>query len=601
MIKNQITTHKILIIALLLSLFIILTSVSGVHAASTVYVNVTGGNDSNDGSINHPYKTIEQAMKNVDENGTVKIADGTYKGKGNTNLTISKNMKIIGKHQKKTIINGEGVNWIFKVIKGVNVTIMNLTLANGTAGSGSTIYNQGTCNIRDCTFTGNKASKNGGAIYNLGIIGTVSGCTFKGNTANWGGAIFNDNRYSIGRIAGCIFISNGASVNGGAIYNIGTVNNMNNCIFTSNAASINGSAVFNWGTIINLNSCTFRSNTVGQCGGAICNYGICNVKHSTFTNNKGTETYSSGGAIYNDDIFTVSDCTFKGNTSNWGGAIANAGTMETLSSCTFVGNIANRYGGAIYTYGICNVTSCTFKDNTATRNGGAIYANGDMFITVLTVHFNRFVNNNAGTGNAIYSYDGSLDARYNWWGSNENPKNISNLITGQADKVDTDSWLVLTIKPHKNCIDANGKTTVTVDLLHDINGVYHDPASGHVPDGTIVTFSASSGTLNPITVELINGSAVTTLTAKSEGKSIIQAAVDNQTVSTEVTVNPVKPTPIDPVKPTPIKPDSPNSNGTQHNTVHAASTVGLQKTGMPLNYLLLGLIMVFGALGLRRK
>jgi len=277
--------------------------------------------------------------------------------------------------------------------------------------------------------------------------------------------------------------------------------------------------------------------------------------------------------------------------------------MKTLSACTFIGNIANKYGGALYTYGICNVTSCTFKGNTATHNGGAIYANGDIFVTILTAHFNRFVNNNAGTGNAIYSYDGSLDARYNWWGSNENPKNISNLIAGQADKVDAGSWLVLTITPHKNSIDTGGKIAVIVDLLHDSNGVYHDPASGHVPDGTVVTFSVSNGTLNPITAELINGSATTTLTAHNEGKSIIWATIDNQTVSTGVTVNPVKPTPVDPVKPVPLKPDSPNSdnNGTQHNTVHAASTVGLQKTGMPLNYLLLGLMMVFGALGLRRK
>ena len=512
MIKNQRITHTIFIIALLLGLFILLASVSGVHAASTVYVNATGGNDSNDGSINHPYKTIDQALKNVNINGTVKIANGIYKGKGNTDLTIDKNMKIIGQHQKKTIINGEGTNWIFTISKGIDVTIMNLTLTNGTAKNGGAIYNNGTCTVKYSTFRGNKATE------------------------------------SLKKDDG---------------------------------------------------------------GAAIYNNGICNVKHCTFTDNKGTGTYSSGGAIYNDDTFTMSDCIFTNNTAGWGGAIANAGTIKTLSACTFIDNIANKYGGAIYTYGICNVASCTFKGNNATYNGGAIYVNGDIFVTILTARFNRFVNNNAGTGNALYSYDGSLDARYNWWGSNTNPKNVSNLIAGQADKVDTDSWLVLTITPHKNTIDVNGKTIVTADLLHDNHGVYHDPASGHVHDGTVVTFSASSGTLNPITVELVNGSAVTTLAAHSEGKSIVRAAVDNQTVSTEVTVNPFKPAPVDPVKPIPVKPDSPNSddngthntnsNCTQYNTVHASSKIDVQKTGLPLNYLILGIFLVLGGLVPKRK
>ena len=518
MIKNQTTTHKILIITLLLGLFVLLTSVSGVHASQNVYVNATGGNDSNDGSSEHPYQTIDQAMKNVDENGTVKIADGTYKGKGNTNLTISKNMKIIGQHQKKTIINGEGTNWIFKVSKGVNVTILNLTLTNGTAKNGGAIYNEGTCNVRDCIFTGNTATS-GGAIYNYYSITNLSYCTFTGNKAtDSGGAIHN--YYSITNLSYCTFTGNTAT-NGGAFDNMGTCK-MHNCAFTGNTATY---------------------------GGAIDNFG-----HSIANLN-------------------VNNCTFQNNKATNGGAIFNS------NNCT------------------CNVSSCTFTGNTATT-GGAFDNMGTC-----TIHFNRFVNNTATNGNAIYCIGGTVDVRYNWWGSNTNPKNITNLIAGKVDNVDSGSWLVLSITPRKNSIDAGGKTVVTVDLLHDCNGVYHDPANGHVPDGTVVTFSASNGTLNPITTELVNGSAVTTLTAKSEGKSIIQATIDNQTVLTEVTVNPVKPTPVDPVKPAPVKPDTPNSNdnGTQQGTVHAASTMGLQKTGIPLNWLLLGLIMVFGAFGMRRK
>jgi hypothetical protein len=56
-----------------------------------------------------------------------------------------------------------------------------------------------------------------------------------------------------------------------------------------------------------------------------------------------------------------------------------------------------------------------------------------------------------------------------------------------------------------------------------------------------------------------------------------------------------------------MNPGNNSSNGNQ-NTVNAASkvnsvteTIGLQKTGIPLNYLLLAVLMVLGSLVLKRK
>jgi hypothetical protein len=55
-------------------------------------------------------------------------------------------------------------NWIFKIVSGVNVTIQNLTLANGNASYGGAIYNNGTLTVSDCIFINNKATALGGAI-----------------------------------------------------------------------------------------------------------------------------------------------------------------------------------------------------------------------------------------------------------------------------------------------------------------------------------------------------------------------------------------------------------------------------------------------------
>jgi len=293
-----------------------------------------------------------------------------------------------------------------------------------------------------------------------------------------------------------------------------------------------------------------------------------------------------------------------------------------------------------------------------------------------TMHFNRIVGN-APSDSAIFNGGMNMDASLNWWGSNNNP---SSQVTGT---VTFGPWLVLTITPGQNPV-VGGKVPVTVDLQHDSDKVHHDPSEGHVPDGTSTTFSTDLGSLNPITVYLVNGNATTTFTANSVGLANINAVLDNQTVTTqlditkasttvvvkEVTTTVGKPviitailtdengnllsgkkvtftindktytattddygvatlnyTPLNAgnysitanftgdadyincnatsslnvIKSNPINPVNPNydSNGVHHgnsSTVHAANVVDMQKTGLPLNYLILAVLMVLSGL-----
>lgn len=62
----------------------------------------------------------------------------------------------------------------------------------------------------------------------------------------------------------------------------------------------------------------------------------------------------------------------------------------------------------------------------------------------------------------IYNEGGSVDARYNWWGSNQNP----------SDRVvdsNVSSWLVLRFNPSTGVINNGGTAVLTADLLHDVN------------------------------------------------------------------------------------------------------------------------------------
>ena len=446
-------------------------SVSELSAASDVYVSKAGDDVTGDGSKAHPYATISKALIMVSSGGNIHILNGVY---NEYSLTVDKNVNIIGENQVNTVIDAKGQNNIFIVAKGFAVSIQNLTLTNGlTLNCGGAVRNDGNLTLEDCTLSDNNACY-GGAIENYGNL-NMGDCTFNAN------------------------IVSKEYFEGSAIRNDGTMA-ASGCTFTRNNATVMGSGtIYNKGTITSLSGCTFTGNNAQVCGGAVDNEGIINmVGDCTFINNT---AYTFAGAIYNGGTVTVRDCTFTGNNATQGGgggAIVNGGTM-TVSGCTFTGNNATTSGGAI--------------DN---EHSGAI-----------TAYFNRFVNNTAAYGSAVYNAGVSVDAKYNWWGSNKDP-------SGKLYNVNYGPWLVLTINSTSAKTVPGSKATVTADLQHDSNSVYHDPSGGHLMDGTVVSFSTDNGSLDPITANLVNGSVVTVFTAKAAVSASVNATFDDETATTQM-------------------------------------------------------------------
>ncbi|MGB9978169.1 beta strand repeat-containing protein [Methanobacterium sp.] len=720
-IRRQTITNKtkILIPLLFLSLTLLLClNTVSATSGNTIYVNASSGNDSWNGQSatwisgtkTGPKLSIKNATGTINTGGTINIANGQYRGENNTNITISKNMVVIGQNQKKTVINGTGTNWIFKVNSGVTLTIMNLTLSNGNNTRGGAIENYGNLTVNDCIFTSNTAgwdgtltnyggainnqgtltankcifnnnsARVGGAIYNspnstlkvnnsmfidnIGKLGgsiynhgssIVKGSIFTNNTAQKGGAIFNLNYDLLLNIDNCIFTNNSAAYNfGGAIYNnagnvtvtgsIFTDNSASNkggavyneglfkvisCIFKGNTADYGG-AIYNWDTL-NIKGSTFTSNNASMSGGAIYNIkGILNVTNSTFMQNNATQ----GGAIYNNctstvngcifnnnSIYaindaiggaicnignltvansafnnnsasgssnvmggaignlcrvsnsssssvscTVTNCTFKGNSAQSGGAIGNScqvinsssGSVNcTITNCKFTGNtatdweggaISNRYyvrGGSGFTN--CTVTGCIFTNNTATNEGhGGALSNGG---STLNANFNRFYNNTATYGNAFYCNGGSVDANYNWWSSNKDPKTIPNLIYDDDNLVDACTWVILTVKANPTTIYNTQKSAIKADFNH-INGG-GKLIGGHIPDGPLTldipwgSFTSSTIT-HSITKNTVDGVMIALFyanegTVPSVNPIEVTATADgyttNNTESTYITVN----------------------------------------------------------------
>ncbi len=431
-------------------------------------------------------------------------------------------------------------------------TVTNSTFNTNTATGGGAISNGdgGTNTVTDCSFTSNTAT-DGGAISNGGTgDSTIIGSTFTSNTATDGGAIYNTGTGNCA-VTSCTLTSNNAGNDGGAIENYGGTIMVNACTFTINNAyaggAINnydgistvtgstftgctasfGGGISNYNIGVNtVNACTFTGNAA-TCGGAIWNAGIIwNSPSSTVSNSIFlVNTANLGGAIYNVGTITVTDSNFTSNNATYGGAFYESGGTCTITSSTFTANTANE-GGAISTGGVgtTTVTACNFVYNTASK-GKAIYTdNGDISSKI--VNYNRFCGTT--TGYEIYAESGSVNAMYNWWGSNSNPS------TRVYGSVDVNPWLVLTVNATPSIIGKDSNSTITADLNHDSSG---STRTDYVIDGLPVIFSTTLGSINS-PISTLNGVATATLHGGSvDGIARIYALLDSQIVSTKVTIN----------------------------------------------------------------
>ena len=439
----------------------------------------------------------------------------------------------------------------------LTAAVDNNSFTDNNANGGGAIYNyieteNGTgtltATMDNNSFTGNNATYSGGAIYNYiysyqgtgALTVTVNNNSFTGNNATYnGGAIFSEiDSYSGTEItvtgSNNSFINNSAN-NGGAVYNdiyssqgTGALTAAvdNNSFTGNNATNGDGGAIYN---------CIYTENGTGTL--------TATMNNCTFTGNNAT----FGGAIYSVGTLTVHNSSFTGNSAEYGGAIYNDEGMLAVSNSTFIGNSASYNGGAIYSYieqgdgGTLKVDNSTLTGNNVATDGfgGAIYSYDNS--NNVTVNFNRIVGNGP---NEIYSDTGTLNATLNWWGSNADPSVYVSGVNGGS--VNVTPWLILNITADPSSIICGGNSTVTTDLQYD-SGIlsdpsnpelyYHDPAAGHVPD-VPVSFTATNGTIDPVSGALVSGNAATVFTATHGSIGNVTATVDSQPVSALININP---------------------------------------------------------------
>ena len=228
---------------------------------------------------------------------------------------------------------------------------------------------------------------------------------------------------------------NGRAVEGGAIYNDGSLT-LSDVKLSDNAADSYGGAVFNNGELV-VSDSVFDSNDIVNRGSASVDYGgaaiynwydgVLTVSGSNFTNN--IKNYKNGdrlvGAVATIGDATISDSCFVNNAGRWGGAISASGYLIagddvntlTVSGSTFKEN-GGLYGAGIFVAGSdFTVSDCVFDKNTAfgkgdmtpnNNNGAAIEVTDTNKAIAGIITGSKFTNNKAQYGGAIDICEGNI-------------------------------------------------------------------------------------------------------------------------------------------------------------------------------------------------
>lgn len=338
--------------------------------------------------------------------------------------------------------------------------------------------------ITNSSFTGNKASAFGGAIFNDGQI-SITGTTFDNNIADSvGGALSSTTTQTAStNISNSVFTNNHSVYDGGAIGNYSGLK-LENCLFEGNTAQLAFDAQKGWTTpvtdntavgggaislgavstssVASISGTTFKNNTSGTNGGAIATRQAKDANNSaakldiaaTFIGNKAQQ----GGAIYN-SFYTDNGLskgagvtvtgTFSGNEATGkGGAIYNDGTLDkakkggimTITDATFDGNKAD-FGGAIFNTGTLTINGGSFEGNTADKAAGAIYNAADAELTVDGV---TFASNSSAIAGAINNSDGTVTIKNSTFKGNDAGKSMGGAVRNNSGSAPEKSIITIT-------------------------------------------------------------------------------------------------------------------------------------------------------------
>jgi predicted outer membrane repeat protein len=316
---------------------------------------VTNTDDSGTGSLRDALATAVDGdiIDATGISGTILLTSGE--------LQITHAVTINGPGAGSLAVDGNGTFRVFdNLTSGASISDFSITNGSASGDNGGGVFNEGgnsaTLRLSDCIVTGNSADF-GGGIFNLNGAVTLNNCTINGNVAAFsGGGIVNsasDAAASL-TITNSTISDNSATANdGGGILNgaAGTVASLasvivSNSTLSGNSATGNGGAIASVSDSPNAARTTITNSTISDnsaiaSGGGIYNQGTADFQIGNTILNAG----SSGTNIFNGGRAT----SLGYNLSSDDGAGVLTGTGDQINTDPLLGPLQDN-GGPTFTH-----------------------------------------------------------------------------------------------------------------------------------------------------------------------------------------------------------------------------------------------------------
>ena len=257
-----------------------------------------------------------------------------------------------------------------------HLEIENTTFSNNRATSeGGAVFREGGgLSVVDSVFEGNSAGHNGGAINFSDGVGSVTDSRFSGNETDWSGGAIAVHE-AILTIANSVFQGNRADGNGGAINTSRSGLTFSKGSMINNSAGFEGGALKSWYDTVDISESVISGNKVARVGGGIHSSARDMLIHASIISDNSGER--AGGLFTDVGNHRISGSSFRGNrATDRGGAVYNKAGRLFIHNSTFYRNTASYSGGALYLKETSDLAHVTIAHNSA-GEGGGIYAHND--------------------------------------------------------------------------------------------------------------------------------------------------------------------------------------------------------------------------------
>jgi parallel beta-helix repeat protein len=334
----------------------------------TIYVDDNNTEGPWNGTQDHPYQHIQDAIDDASGGELIYVFSGMYQ----ENVIVDKLLTLTGENRSITIIDGMYEDAVIQIING-GTTILNFTIKNsgGYKDNAGIKVDADNVSITACTIYRTKT----GIYVNNTSNNTITNCVFHTN----GEGIFLKSS-SANEIRECCFYHNAIGVH----LQQSEKNHIHHCCAHTNGIGIYGSDSVD--AVIEY--CIFKNNNDNQGGVFLknCSHIIiddCVIRH----NGVGVKT------AYSSDI-TIERCSLLLNTHN--AVKIRDGSMNiTIRNC----DIANNFRHGIRS----QESECKITDNN--------FYNNQLY--------------------GLYTKSSYCNARYNWWGSPLGPALFTTLRRGE--------------------------------------------------------------------------------------------------------------------------------------------------------------------------